>query len=246
MDSHLFRPAIDSKGFFSVNGSDILGNGNISFGLVLDYGHNILRTRDNGTPIDPATGMACAAKHLHRHRDRRHGSESARRQLVQGTFGISYGIANKAIVGITISVNLMAGTRRTTSVERRPVQLRQARLAEAQLPRVHGKLRLTRVDRGIGLAIVAQAGIPLTDAPKDLGPIRKPGTGRSSWSKTNSARHVASTSGSTSATARTAAKIPSSKTTSPANPSSPKARSSTQTSARTASASPTACWIRWI
>ena len=34
---------------------------------------------------------------------------------------------------------------------------------------VHGKLRLTRVDRGIGLAVVAQAGFPLTDAPKDLG-----------------------------------------------------------------------------
>jgi len=44
MDTHLFRPAIDSKGFFSVNGSDILGAGNISFGLVLDYGHNLMRT----------------------------------------------------------------------------------------------------------------------------------------------------------------------------------------------------------
>ncbi len=44
MDTHLFRPAIDSKGFFSVNGSDILGAGNVSFGLVLDYGHNLMRT----------------------------------------------------------------------------------------------------------------------------------------------------------------------------------------------------------
>src|ERR1700733_11159216 len=58
MDSHLFRPAIDSKGFFSVNGSDILGAGNFSFGLVLDYGRNIMRTRDSGTPKD-ATGAAC-------------------------------------------------------------------------------------------------------------------------------------------------------------------------------------------
>src|SRR3954467_9586981 len=50
MDTHLFRPAIDSKGFFSVNGSDILGAGNVSFGLVLDYGRNIMRTRDKGVP----------------------------------------------------------------------------------------------------------------------------------------------------------------------------------------------------
>ena len=50
MDTHLFRPAIDSKGFFSVNGSDILGAGNVSFGLVLDYGRNLMRTRVGSTP----------------------------------------------------------------------------------------------------------------------------------------------------------------------------------------------------
>src|SRR4051812_10554224 len=42
MDLHLFRPAVDSKGFFSVNGADILGSKDISFGLVLDYGHGLL------------------------------------------------------------------------------------------------------------------------------------------------------------------------------------------------------------
>ena len=50
MDTHLFRPAVDSKGFFSVNGSDILGKGDISFGLVLDYGRNLLRTRRERVP----------------------------------------------------------------------------------------------------------------------------------------------------------------------------------------------------
>jgi len=34
---------------------------------------------------------------------------------------------------------------------------------------IHGKYRLTRVDRGPGIAIVAQAGFPLGDTPKDLG-----------------------------------------------------------------------------
>src|SRR6187401_3245852 len=42
-DTHLFRPAVDSKGFFSVNGTRILPANGISFGLVLDYGRSILR-----------------------------------------------------------------------------------------------------------------------------------------------------------------------------------------------------------
>src|SRR5208282_3593830 len=43
-DTHLFRPAMDSKGLFTVNGSDILGKNEISFGLIIDYGHDLLRT----------------------------------------------------------------------------------------------------------------------------------------------------------------------------------------------------------
>src|SRR5690606_31666495 len=30
MDTHLFRPAVDSKGFITVNGSDVLGANNLS------------------------------------------------------------------------------------------------------------------------------------------------------------------------------------------------------------------------
>src|SRR5512139_767 len=42
MDLHLFRPAIDSKGHISVNGSEIIGHNHFSFGLVLDGGFGIL------------------------------------------------------------------------------------------------------------------------------------------------------------------------------------------------------------
>src|ERR1700683_702015 len=47
LDTHLFRPAIDSKGLFATNGSDILGAGDLSFGLVIDYGKDLLRTSDD-------------------------------------------------------------------------------------------------------------------------------------------------------------------------------------------------------
>src|ERR1700728_847760 len=43
MDTHLFRPAMDSKGLFTTNGSDILGANDISFGLTIDYANTLLR-----------------------------------------------------------------------------------------------------------------------------------------------------------------------------------------------------------
>src|SRR5689334_13696879 len=46
MDLHLFRPAIDTKGFFAVNGSDVLGHKDFSIGLVLDYGRNLMALND--------------------------------------------------------------------------------------------------------------------------------------------------------------------------------------------------------
>src|SRR5689334_10287623 len=45
-DLHLFRPAVDSKGFFSVNGADLLGHKDFSLGLILDYGHGLLPLND--------------------------------------------------------------------------------------------------------------------------------------------------------------------------------------------------------
>jgi len=68
MDTHLFRPAVDSKGFFSVNGSDILGSNDISFGLVMDYGHNIMR-------LVPG-----------------HGADALITHSFQGTFTFNYGV----------------------------------------------------------------------------------------------------------------------------------------------------------
>src|SRR5690606_29716369 len=57
MDTHLYRPAVDSRGFFHVNGTDIIANGDVSFGMTLDWGHTLMRTRNadapEGSPGDP-------------------------------------------------------------------------------------------------------------------------------------------------------------------------------------------------
>ena len=42
MDVDTFRPAIDSRGYITVNASQVLGNLDISFGLVTDWGYRVL------------------------------------------------------------------------------------------------------------------------------------------------------------------------------------------------------------
>ena len=106
MDTHLFRPAIDSKGFFSVNGSDILGAGNVSFGLVLDYGRNIMRTRDKSVPDGDTTTLddmgnpvttsgQCVDQKCSNLATGGTGVPALVQNSFQGTFGASYGIANQ-------------------------------------------------------------------------------------------------------------------------------------------------------
>jgi len=138
MDLHLFRPAVDSKGFFAVNGADILGANDISLGLVLDYGHNILPLRDNGSDAEVMT------KHA-----------------FQGTFQFDYGIANWLVVGISAPVVLSGGdgvreigpTGATYDDDAQDAQA----LGNLGL---HVKLRLLRPDQHpIGLALIAQGGV---------------------------------------------------------------------------------------
>ena len=43
IDLQAFRPAMDSRGYITVNASQVLGHGELSFGLVTHWGHNLLR-----------------------------------------------------------------------------------------------------------------------------------------------------------------------------------------------------------
>ena len=42
VDLQLFRPAMDSKGYITLNASQVLGHLDLSFGLVVNYGYNIV------------------------------------------------------------------------------------------------------------------------------------------------------------------------------------------------------------
>ncbi len=165
MDTHLFRPAVDSKGFMYVNGSDILGANDISFGLVLDYGRNLMRTNGDRTACggtDPACPNGAVAPAA--------GVDALVKNSFQGTFGFNYGIANIASVGLSVPVILMAGdeandigaTGNTYSTGKLDAQ-------KVSSVALHGKIRLTRIEKGPGLALIIQGGVPVQDSPRDLG-----------------------------------------------------------------------------
>ncbi len=146
IDTHLFRPAMDSKGLFTTNGSDILGNKEISFGLVIDYGHNLLRMPNGGQLIDHS---------------------------FQGTLQFNYGLLNQLVVGVDIPLDLMSGGQQLTPGGASlypniwgPQQLNYQGFAFIA---AHAKWRITRVEHGIGLALGLQIGDGFGDAAANAG-----------------------------------------------------------------------------
>jgi OOP family OmpA-OmpF porin len=154
-DTHLFRPAVDSKGFFSVNGSRILGANDVSFGLVLDYGRSLMRVRDAAK--EPDGGLACTDD------INCVGVRALVPNSFQGTFGFNYGIANKAVVGLSIPVVLASGAP-AFNIGADPGLLYDADDLDSQgisWVALHAKLRLTRIEETLGLAVLLQGGVPV-------------------------------------------------------------------------------------
>src|SRR5688572_33485998 len=54
-----FKPAMDSRGYLTVNASQVLGHKELSFGIgALDWGYKMLQLGDGDT-CDTDTGMPC-------------------------------------------------------------------------------------------------------------------------------------------------------------------------------------------
>ncbi len=82
-DMRLFRPAVDSKGHFSVNGTDILGAGNISFSLLGDVGFGLFHGGNGGRALIDAQ--------------------------INGGFAFNIGIANVLVFGLQLPFSLLNG-----------------------------------------------------------------------------------------------------------------------------------------
>ncbi len=178
MDTHLFRPAVDSKGFFYVNGSDVLVHNRLSFGLVLDWGHNLMRTSgftgEEGQADPPADAMGlCSERPAGENCIPTSGGTGTGALIdnsFQGTINANYGLFNRAIIGLSIPINVMVGER---AYGIGPTDnLYSTGQLDAQTPASivpHAKFRFLRPTQALGVAVVAQAGFPLGNASLNLG-----------------------------------------------------------------------------
>jgi hypothetical protein len=96
MDLHLFRPAVDTRGYFTVNGTEVMPHKEFSFGLVLDAGFGLLRY--NGFSNNP-NGAADTA-----------GRESRiSKQAFTGTFMFNFGLIDRLVIGIQLPITFFRG-----------------------------------------------------------------------------------------------------------------------------------------
>jgi OOP family OmpA-OmpF porin len=139
MDIHLFQPAVDSKGFISVNGADILGHTDLSLGLILDYGYRIM-------PLNEG-----------------HGTEELVTHAFQGTLQFDYGLGNILVLGISAPIVLTDGDP-ATDIGPTGDTYDDDKLSAQALEHIalHAKFRLIDPSNGFGLAFIAKAGVEVS------------------------------------------------------------------------------------
>jgi OOP family OmpA-OmpF porin len=147
MDTHLYRPAVDSKGFFFVNGTDILPSGHISFGMMLDWGYKLMRSNEAVT-----------------------GTDKLIEHSFQGSVTGTYGLTNFMVVGLSIPVNIMFGPG-GTNLGPAGSTYDAGQLSSQKIQTIipHLKIRLLRPTEFLGVSVVMQAGGPLLGAERDMG-----------------------------------------------------------------------------
>lgn len=159
MNGHFFHPAMDSKGYLSVDGTNVLGDGDYSFGLVLDVGLGIMPF--NGFVVDSGTSIEEAELTDH---------------LIDfyaaGTLHFNYGFGNRFAVGAQLPLMVAQGSKVVAAAGyynegNRPLGLDAQGIGNLTL---HGKARLLRYEHhGIGLAALLQIQLPTGESSTFLG-----------------------------------------------------------------------------
>ncbi|HSN84678.1 MAG TPA: OmpA family protein [Polyangiales bacterium] len=96
MDLHLFQPAVDTRGYFAVNGTEVMPHKEFSFGLVMDAGFGILRY--NGFETDP-DGAADDANRQSR----------IAKQGFTARFMFNIGLIDRLVLGIVLPITFFRG-----------------------------------------------------------------------------------------------------------------------------------------
>ncbi len=157
-DLHLFRQAVDSKGQFSVNGTDTLGHLSTSFGLIVDWAHGLAR---QGTLVQSGqtqTSVPLVA------------------DMFSGVFSANLGLFNRLVLGVQLPAHFVGGPgpmgsdgsslQPIAGYAPPPGGLSYQGFGSVT---VHAKLRLlpTSVTHW-GLALLFQAAFPLQSGPQNF------------------------------------------------------------------------------
>jgi outer membrane protein OmpA-like peptidoglycan-associated protein len=89
IDLNYFRPAMDSRGYITVNASEVIDHTDVSFGLVTNWGRNVLRF-ENGSDV--------------------YAVENVVSPTLVGAFGLGLGPIGLEL-GVSLPFNIMSGDR---------------------------------------------------------------------------------------------------------------------------------------
>lgn len=159
MDLHLYRPAVDTRGYFSVNGAGVMPHKKFSFGLALDAGFGILRY--NGFENDDTVTAANAQR-----------ESRIVKQSFTGNFLFNFALIDRLVLGIMLPITFFRGDAVQTpdrggsclagsttclyNVGDAPGGLRSQGIGDLQ---IHIKARLFSL-RWLGIAAILRAQFP--------------------------------------------------------------------------------------
>jgi hypothetical protein len=153
-----FRPAMDSRGYLTVNASQVLGHKELSFGLgALDWGYKMLGFGDKDA-CDSSTGTAC------------YQINNMVTATLIGAFGLRAGPAELEF-GVSVPFVIMDGDRGPNDLGASgPNDDKQFKISGQGLGSIglHFKTRFIKTSRPphVGLGVIASVYLPTTD-PKE-------------------------------------------------------------------------------
>jgi OmpA-OmpF porin, OOP family len=142
IDLNVFRPAMDSRGYLTINASQVLGHGEVSFGLgALDWGYKMLsfEAGSNTYSIDNVVAATLVA-----------------------AYGLKFGPVELE-VGASAPFVIMAGDRGPDSVDPdNPTNVRRFKLEGQGLGNVglHLKTRFLKASQKIGVGVIGSLYLP--------------------------------------------------------------------------------------
>ena len=157
LDVRLFRQPIDSKGYLALNGTDVLGHKDYSFGLILDLGSDILPYQ--GFTYNPDVsiggGLASSPEMLER-------NKHLVARAFTGTLSFNYGLLNRFVLGGQLPIQVLSGPKTVIPNLYNDVALPSGLNAQGIGDLVlHAKARLLRAEYDpLGVALTLQLGLP--------------------------------------------------------------------------------------